>query len=335
MRADDRWHVVGLSEGLPALDARCLAPDAEGSLWVGTSAGVARIGADLTATTYDLSSAGVGADDVRDLVADGPAVWVATAAGVIEVRGRDRVVGHPAATGREAECTAITQAEGLIWAATTQGIAVREADGTWATHSEVANATALTGSWSAPAFIPEREDGEREPHLVRARDGETLLLAASRRTLGPLGDTWQITLRSRQPDDSSWGSPLDLTEVGSNDHEPALLPRADGALHIFFRSDKGGGPRIWRVVIDAGGTVSDPARVMAGASADTNPAALVDGTTTLLLFRSDRDVDLRSLMEDAGPDPLGASRCDASRARPPSCWPTKQATSRTAVSATS
>ncbi len=290
------WQAHGAEGGVPAQDARRLAAAADGSMWVATSAGVTRFGADGAVATVDLSGLGAGATSVRDLVADGTTMWLATAGGVMEFRAADDRVLHGVDAGiDDLNCRAITVADGEIWVATGTAILARGGD-RWSTRASIAGVTALCGPWSTPLYISNHGGGERDPHL--ALDGAVLLLAAARRTPSDTGGTWRLTLRRQDADASVWSDANELTADGAIDREPVIAPVSGGRPQVYFRSNRGGGARIWRLDLDADGHGSAPTAITAGPSVDTNPAVLPgSGAAPLLLFRSDRNVGLSAIAE--------------------------------------
>jgi hypothetical protein len=68
---------------------------------------------------------------------------------------------------------------------------------------------------------------------------------------------------------------------------------------VFFRSNRAGGARIWRLGVSAAGIGSEPTAVTSGPSTETNPAVLAAGDTVLLMMRSDRNVTLSALAASA------------------------------------
>jgi hypothetical protein len=261
-------------------------------MWVATSAGVARIDPAGTVATFELSDLGSGVTDVRDLAVDGTTVWLATAAGVVEFASpRDRTVHAGPAGITDVDCRAIAASDGEVWVGTASDVVARGRDGRWTARAVgVGPAAALSGSWSAPAFIDHPAAGERDPHLVQ--DGGTVLLAAARRHRSATGDTWQLTLRRREPGAAGWTDPVELTVAGAIDREPAIVRVPAGPLQVYFRSNRGGGARIWRLEVSGAGAGSQPAPVTTGPSTDTDPALLALGATSWLLLRSDRNVAL-------------------------------------------
>jgi len=95
------WHPDGTvtqhrpHNGLPSSDARCVACDSRGRVWVGTAAGVARY--DGSTWSVRNSRRWLASDDVRDLWidADGTA-WVATSAGVSAIHRRTMTLSEKA-----------------------------------------------------------------------------------------------------------------------------------------------------------------------------------------------------------------------------------------------
>jgi len=317
-RTSTGWQAVA---GLPA-DVRHIVPGPDGAVWVATGTGPARVGSDGTVTLVDLVAAGAGpgTNDTR-AVAPAPApatssprpdepiaVWVATVAGLVEVSPALRVRRHSTADGLPSDdCRAVlAMPDGTVWVGTPAGLAHRAPGpaGAWLPVSTVdglvSNAVrALHGPWSAPLLFPPAGDGALEPHA--ARDGNRLRLVWAERQLpsGP-ADPWLIRMRTLDWPSFSWSAPVAVTTPApggrNTDREPATIPRAGGQARVYFRSNRGGGPRLWSVDLDAGGTPSAPAVVLTGPAADTDPAPVVlPGDAEWLLFRSDRNVALGRL----------------------------------------
>ncbi|MFC9894502.1 phage tail protein [Nocardia sp. NPDC127579] len=273
-----------------------IAPDR--AVWAATAAGVLRIDGDAVRAD-DLTDLAPRAADVRDLAVDGGTVWLATAAGVVEIRDTGRRILHGAAAGvAEPNCRAIVATGEETWVATTNGTFGRVPGGRW-TPRQVGPGivVTMTEPWSALDLVTDSAAGEREPHLARA--GTTVLLAAARRQRSPTGGTWQLTLRRRAAGATAWTAVTELTALGAQDREPVLVPAADGSLRVYFRSDRGGGDRIWRVQVNAAGAVSAPVAVTTGPASDTDPAVLPDAAPPTLIFRSDRNVAPAVLGESA------------------------------------
>lgn len=294
-RRNGIWQILGVAQGLPSLDARRLALGPDGSVWVATGAGAAAVQPDGTVAASVPTGLPAGATDVQDLACDGTTVWLATAAGVVEVTNRTGYTLHTAAGAPGGDCRAVTVSDGRLWVGTGTSVVTRGDDGQWTPRSPDAGpVVALTPSWSPPMDLPGAGAGEREPHL--ARTATTLLLAASRRSGTAPDAPWQLTLRRREA--GAWSEPAALTAADATDREPVLDVATDGAVRVYFRSDRGGGVGIWRVVPDDAGAIPVPEAVAVGPGANTDPAILPGSAPALLLFRSDRNV---SAAEIAGP----------------------------------
>ncbi len=301
---DETWRLV--ADGLPSLQTRRLQPGPDGSMWVGSDRGLARIDRELrTVAVHDLSGVAAGANDVRDLTMLGSMLWLATGAGVVELpEGGDARLHSGATAGADgAACAAIVATDGRVWAATARGLVVRDRDGSWRVVADIRDAVRLTGAWSAPALVPDAGAGERDPHLLR--DGNVLLLVAARRTRSANGGSWRLTLRRREPGSATWRNAVDLPSAGTVDREPTIARIPGGALQVYFRSDRSGGDRIWRLSVDDAGAASAPTIVTNGPGTDTNPAVLLTGANPTLLFRSDRQIDL-ALLAGAPDEPAHA-----------------------------
>lgn len=294
VRRNGSWRTIGASRGLPTPDTRRLAVAADGAVWVATGAGVATIHTDGTVAVPPLADLPAEGADVRDLACDGSTVWLATAAGVVEVRNPAQHTLHTGDGAPGGDCRAITVSDGRVWVGAGTAILTRGADGRWTERSPDAGpVVTLTPSWSAAMHVPGPGAGEREPHL--ARTGSTLLLASARRVSSAADAPWQLALRRREPGDAAWSEPTALTTADAIDRDPVLAVDSDGAVVVYFRSNRGGGIHIWRTVPAGDGV---PEAVTAGPGSDTNPAVLPDSGPPLLLFRSDRNVSLGSV---AGP----------------------------------
>ncbi|GAB2679039.1 phage tail protein [Nocardia goodfellowii] len=295
VRRADRWTTLRAANR-PEVRRILIAPDR--AVWVATATGVLRIsGGDLVAD--DLTDLAPGATDVRDLTADGGTVWAATGAGVVEIRDARRRILHGSAAGiADPNCRAIVATGDEIWVATANGAFGRGSGGRWSPRNVgPGSVVALSEPWSALELAADSAAGEREPHLARA--GTTVLLAAARRHRTATGGTWQLTLRRRAAGGATWSAVTALTPVGAQDREPVLAPAADGSIRVYFRSDRGGGERIWRVQVSAAGIVSAPVAVTTGPASDTDPAVLPDAAPPTLLFRSDRNVAPAALANQA------------------------------------
>jgi phage tail-like protein len=299
VRRAGTWHTIGLADGLPVLDTRRLAAAPDGAMWVATGAGVARVGPDATVTAFGLLGPAAAGADVRDLTIDDATVWLATAGGVVEFRGPHDSVVHAADAGiADPDCRAITAFDGEVWVGTASGIVARGADGRWTGRAPgVAAVGSLAGAWSAAGFVGDPAAGERDPHLLR--DGAAVLLAAARRARTAAGDTWRLTLRRRDAA-AAWSDATELTPPGAQDREPAMVRVPGGPLQVYFRSNRGGGARIWRLELTAAGAGSPPAAVTTGPSTETDPAVLGTGVTAWVLLRSDRNVALAGVAAIAG-----------------------------------
>ncbi|WP_046733778.1 phage tail protein [Streptomyces humi] len=304
---------------LAGTEVRHAAPAQDGSLWAALAHGVVRVGADGTARTLDLGAA----TDVRQVApapaAPGPQpraddagpVWAATTAGAVEIRSpRDIRVHTPAEGLPSGDCRAVLVDRNTVWAGTTAGLAFLDGSGIWRTVPGLTSAVrALTGSWSAPLRFPEGGPGERDPHLTA--DGDRLWLSSAvRQAHADPDDRWGIVVRHLDFPATAWSAPVAVTGTTATDREPALVPLGAGAARVYFRSNRGGGPRLWSADLDAGGSPAAPVTVTAGPSSDTDPAPVTfpDGPTGLL-FRSDRNVGLGRLGGGVpGPAQDGAGR---------------------------
>ncbi|MEU0431197.1 phage tail protein [Streptomyces sp. NPDC006290] len=290
---------------LAGTEVRHAAPAQDGSLWTALAHGVARVGADASVRTVDLGATA----DVRQVAPAPPAanpkpqaddagpVWAATAAGPAEIRSvRDIRVHTPAEGLPSGDCRAVLVDQGTVWAGTAAGLSFLDGSGSWRTVPGLATPVrALSGSWSAPGRFAPGGPGERDPHLTG--DGNRLWLASAvRHAYADPDDRWQIVVRHLDFPSVGWSAPTAVTGVTGTDREPALAPLPAGAARVHFRSNRGGGPRLWSADLDATGSPSAPTVLTSGPASDANPAPVTfpDGTTWLL-FRSDRNVGLGRL----------------------------------------
>jgi phage tail-like protein len=318
-----------VEDGLPGDSVRHVAPAADGSVWVTTALGICRIAPDGAMARVDLAAALAGPDGdspppaaARDIRAVAFAVapvgsrpqpgqtstaWIATGAGLAELRTGGDAVLHTTAEGLPGnDCRAVTVApDGEVWAGTTAGLARRGATGVWRRVTSADglvndHVRALHGPWSAPQWFAPTGLADRDPHVVR--DGTRLWLAwAERRPETDSGENWRIRTRRWSPA-SGWSAPSPVTGdpalpvVRATDREPALCKLPAGGMRVYFRSDRGGGRRVWSVDLDGAGTAGAPAPVLLGTAADGHPAPVtLPGGDEWLLFRSDRNVALGRL----------------------------------------
>ncbi|MFI1105948.1 hypothetical protein [Streptomyces melanogenes] len=316
-------------DGVPGA-VRQLAVANDRAVWAATDSGVVRIGEDGAVTRVDLSALVKEAADAKAIAVETSpadpargAVWVATEAGLLEVRSALEVRLHSAVTGLPvAGCRAVlVTPDRAVWVGGTNGLARRGPGGDWQMFT-TANGPAdnqvrgLYGPWSAPQWFDSTGGGERDPHLVR--DGNRLWLAWSQiQTAGDEADRRLIRLRRFDWPGPAWSPPLDVTALppgGScTDAEPTVAPAGAGAARVYFRSNRGGGPGVFTVDVSAANVVGPPVAVITGPSAEADPAPVtLPGGVQWLLIRSDRNVPLGRL---GGGIPGGADT-DASRRAP-------------------
>jgi phage tail-like protein len=313
-----RWRTWQVAQGLPSDDVRHVSIAPDGSAWVATAAGIAKLDSDGAVESFSLVTLGgpAGADDVRAVIqvhvaAGWPAaargsVWAATAAGVMELRARRRVVAFGLPDGLPSiDCRAVLETpDGAIWAGTAAGLARLAPGGSWTTLTTADglpsnSVQALHGPWAAPLEFDTTLGGDSQPHAVR--QGNLIWLTwAERQAIGDDSDTWLLRTRRFNFPGPFWGPVLNLTAVPPalrvTDREPHLLPQAAGGARIYFRSDRAGGPSLWSLDVSPADVVAAPVQVTTEDAGDFSPAAVrwPDGTDWLL-FASDRSVPLGRL----------------------------------------
>lgn len=248
-------------------------------------------------------------------------LWLATVGGLVEVRSPRDVRLHTVAHGLPSDdCRTVAAGpDGAIWVGTAGGLARRGPDGRWQHVTDPATPFTglihgLHGPWAAPLWFPSAGAGDRDPHVVR--EGTRLWLAwAERQATADPEDTWLLRLRHCDQPTAAWSEPVSVTTrpvSGAEpsgrvtDRGPSVLPLGGGAARLFFRSDRAGGSQLWWVDVTSVGAAGLPVQITTGPAADGHPAAvtLSDGTT-LLLFRSDRNVPLGELGHADSPSESG------------------------------
>ena len=333
------WQSLGGNLQQPVLDVRAVAVAPNGAVWTGTAAGlvVREVGgASRVFTVTD----GLPSNDVRAVTvgADG-AVWFGTPQGLGVRRPWGAFETFTQATGlvsNDVRAVAVGP-DGTVWAATGAGVAVRRPDGTFTSHTAAGglasnDVRAVHGPWSSRRELASGGGGNREPAAVRDSAGNVWLVYSQRQGVGTAEDTWLLRYRRFDAASSSWGPERELTRVTAparaQDREPGVVLLPGGGLRAYFRSDRGGGTRMWSVSVDGNDTVSAPVLLSEGAEADTAPVPLTraDGTTWLF-HRSDRSVPLSQV----GSAPLvpGAPGAASTRMTAPGTAPFVKATSGT------
>jgi len=210
---------------------------------------------------------------------------------------------HGAASGlSDVDTRAVTDVHGRLWVATGSAVFERGGDGRFRAAVDLPDAVGLAGPWSTPAVVAGAGAGERDPHLLA--DGTGLLLVAARRTRGADGDRWGLTWRRYDVGTRSWTVARALTGPGAVDREPVIVRDPGAGLQVYFRSDRDGGLRIWRLDIADDGQPGAPEQVTTGPGADTDPVVLTEPEAPpLLIFRSDRNVALTHLADDPDAPP--------------------------------
>jgi phage tail-like protein len=172
----------------------------------------------------------------------------------------------------------------------------------WSAH-DGARWTIVTSRWDGAAWsavepVAALEGGNREPAAVRvtAAAGDALwLFWAQRQGVGTAEDVWTLRLRVLDLATGTWDAETAVTTPApgrSADREPAAIRLPSGAIRVYFRSDRNGGPDLWSVdVAPPGGTATTPALLLSSPADDRAPApVMVQGGPLWLLFRSDRSV---------------------------------------------
>jgi hypothetical protein len=244
-------------------DARDVAIAADGTLWLGTAAGVKTRSPTGEWRSFDIAS-GLPSNNVRSLS---------------------------------------ISPDGGVWAATTAGLGVRGTDGLWRIVDTGGGPSgkdvrAIQGTWSAlRELVASGSGGDREPCAVVDGSNRTWVIWSRCPATAAADDPWLLRFRRFDPA-SGWTAeaPLTSSPVGGRaaDREPAATLGASGGLRVFFRSDRSGGPRLWSVSLTAAGAAGAPVPLVDEPSADRTPAPLVlgPGAPLWLLFRSDRNVAL-------------------------------------------
>ena len=115
-----RWGAVTLFHGLPSEQVRAVAQDAEGLMWFGTDAGLARYDGRRIQT---VAGEGLTSRRVRALRSDaGGALWVGTDAGVFVRAARAQAFAPVAATSGKTVTALVSPAAGRAFAATADGL---------------------------------------------------------------------------------------------------------------------------------------------------------------------------------------------------------------------
>ncbi|MBE8516887.1 hypothetical protein ILP97_05045 [Amycolatopsis sp. H6(2020)] len=318
------WRTFTIADGLPGNDVRHSAQAQDGSVWVATSTGAARVDSAGAVAAIDLSAADPAASDVRAVAAapsgsDGRpgAVWLATAAGAVRMRSGG-VDQHTVADGVPSpDCRAVLVApDGSVWLGTTAGLVSFDGSRWLPVAGGPSGARRLHGPWTAPTWFAADGGGERDPHVLR--DGARLWLASARKSsVDDPADTWRIMVRHTDHPLAVWSAPVAATTPapagGRTDREPVLTPLPAGAARLYFRSDRGGGPRIWTADLSPSSVAGPVSPVTTGPAGDGDPAVLtLPGLPPWLLFRSDANVALGRL----GGGVPGPAEPDASRLAP-------------------
>ena len=201
-----RWRAFGMSEGLPHNRVRCLLPEHDGTLWVGTDDGAARFDGQEFAL-WDAESA-LSDTTVYDFQRDRHGfVWACTGRGMARFNGRQWKLEHSSADGLPRDLAAITagwDASGRMWVGSGSGlyrlegkrfVHVPAADGRsiGETDSLLAetNGTMWIASWDRGIFRWNGDQVQRVPaadnlripraeKIYRDTDGQIYFTAVSR-----------------------------------------------------------------------------------------------------------------------------------------------------------
>lgn len=143
-RGSGPFTPLGVAQGLPSVNVRGVAVDAQGVTWFATAAGVGLRRPDGSTAVFN-TTGGLPSNDVRG-AATGPdgAAWFATAGGAATFREDGSRAAFTTADGLPSnDVRAVTVAEdGTVWLATAGGLALRPPGGAW---------KALGGNLNVPA----------------------------------------------------------------------------------------------------------------------------------------------------------------------------------------
>jgi hypothetical protein len=209
--------------------------------------------------------------------------------------------------GRHADLTAVVDSVGrvvLLWATHTGS--------RWEIVAAAWNGSAWTGGSPfrvAPQNISDPAPAHREPSAVRDASGRIWLVWSRNEAAGTTGDrmldSWTLRRRVLPAGAplTAWGPEAAVTTVPGGPAPQRVTDREPGTIvdsgtperiGVFFRSDRAGGPDLWRARIDTTTMAVAPVtQVTDGSQVDACPApiAMPNGERWLLL-RSDRSVPL-------------------------------------------
>jgi signal transduction histidine kinase/CheY-like chemotaxis protein/ligand-binding sensor domain-containing protein len=125
-----RWRSFGVAQGLPNNQVRCLLPDADGTLWVGTLDGVARFdGKEFTRWTMP---APLQDTTVFSLQRDRQgAIWACTGAGLVRFDGKEWTLRYSSKDGLPGDTPLISvtfDSSGQMWVAAVRGVFRQEGE---------------------------------------------------------------------------------------------------------------------------------------------------------------------------------------------------------------
>lgn len=263
--------VYTTANGLPRNSARCMAPDANGMLWLCTSEGLVRFDGyqfRLFGPEYGLPSRSI--DDLAPSRNGG--YWVVTDAGVCHLPPGSKIgepckpLAMPVETGDFQSGSVVESADGNVWIATQRAVFHVSADGK---KLEPTPVRLLAGKGSINSFV-QASDGAlyvaSEFALSRWKPGEALprdisgelphFEGSEQIALGPHGDLWVLSpryLHRLRVSKNGSGMQVEAFALPSGRTFATMLFRRDGSLWLAS-------PGIARVEIDGAGAVREVER---------------------------------------------------------------------------
>jgi phage tail-like protein len=232
----ETFDVASTGGGLASNNLRAVSVAPDGSIWFAHDAGASARRSDGTWSTLDMAS-GLPSNDVRHVLVTATDVWIATAAGIVQVPESGSLVIHAAANGLPSPSVRrlAVDPSGALWAATAGGLAeLAPGASAWRAFDETSGLAdidvrsltfAADGTlWAAPA------SGVSE----RSKAGLFRSYGAAEGLLDP--DTRSVTAA---PDGSVWvGTPsgLSIRAPGSSFE---MFGTAEGLLDDSVREVQG------------------------------------------------------------------------------------------------